>query len=227
MSYTENIRTFVRVYELGSMCGGARSTHFARCGLGTDFTARRSPARALFQRTTQMLNPTEQGRMFYSGAVRILDAIEEAEAQVQDITQSPRGSIYVAAPLGIGRRFIAPAVPDFKEQYPLIDVRLRLSDRSVDLTAEGLDVAFFLGTPKDSTFMMRKIADCPRLLCAAPSYLQQRGTPSSPKELTDGTHDCLNLRFPGASEFQWPLVTKDGMQRFAVKGPFSLTTRMC
>lgn len=221
MSYTENIRTFVRVYELGSMSAAARDQRISPAVASARISQLEDHLRVrLFQRTTRMLNPTEQGRMFYSGAVRILDAIEEAEAQVQDITQSPRGSIYVAAPLGIGRRFIAPAVPDFKEQYPLIDVRLRLSDRSVDLTAEGLDVAFFLGTPKDSTFMMRKIADCPRLLCAAPSYLQQRGTPNSPKELTDGTHDCLNLRFPGASEFQWPLVTKDSVQRFAVKGPF-------
>ena len=60
----------------------------------------------------------------------------------------------------MGRRFIAPAVPRFKEQYPLIDLRLLLSDRSVDLTAEGLDVAFLLGTPKDFTFKMKKISDC-------------------------------------------------------------------
>ncbi|MGB1155113.1 MAG: LysR family transcriptional regulator, partial [Paracoccaceae bacterium] len=171
MSYTDNIRTFVRVYELGSMSAAARDQRISPAVASARISQLEDHLRVrLFQRTTRMLNPTEQGRLFYSGAVRILDAIEEAEAQVQDITQSPRGSIYVAAPLGVGRRFIAPAVPDFKEQYPLIDVRLRLSDRSVDLTAEGLDVAFFLGTPKDSTFKMKKIADCPRLLCAAPSY---------------------------------------------------------
>ena len=221
MSYTDNIRTFVRVYELGSMSAAARDQRISPAVASARISQLEDHLRVrLFQRTTRMLNPTEQGRLFYSGAVRILDAIEEAEAQAQDITQSPRGSIYVAAPLGVGRRFIAPAVPDFKEQYPLIDVRLRLSDRSVALTAEGLDIAFFLGTPKDSTFKMKKIADCPRLLCAAPSYLQQRGAPQSLKELTDGTHDCLNLRFPGASEFQWPLTTEDGIQRFAVKGPF-------
>ncbi len=52
----------------------------------------------------------------------------------------------MAAPLGIGRRFVAPAVPRFKEVYPLIDVRLRLSDRKVDLTAEGW-ILHFLGQP--------------------------------------------------------------------------------
>lgn len=221
MSYIDNVRTFVRVYELGNMSAAARDQRIspavasARISQLEDHLGVR-----LFQRTTRMLTSTEQGKLFYTGAIRILEAIEAAEAQVQDITQSPRGSLYVSAPLGIGRRLVAPAVPMFKEKYPLINVRMRLSDRKVDLTAEGLDVAFFLGVPEDSTLKMRKIAECDRLLCAAPDYLNRRGIPQNPEELTDGTHDCLNLRFPGASEFQWPLTTVHGVKRFAVTGPF-------
>jgi len=139
---------------------------------------------------------------------------------VQDITQNPRGTLYVAAPLGIGRRLIAPAIPMFKQQFPLIDIRLRLSDRRVDVLAEGLDLAFFLGNPEDSTLKMRKFATCARLLCAAPEYLAARGLPKNVAALTDGSHDCLNLRFPGASEFQWPLKIDGKIQRIAVKGPY-------
>jgi len=221
MSYIENVKTFVRVYELGNMSAAARDQRIspavasARISQLEDHLGVR-----LFQRTTRQLTPTEQGKLFYPGAVRVLETIEEAEAAVQDITQSPRGSIYVAAPLGIGRRFVAPAVPQFKEVYPLIDVRLRLSDRKVDLTAEGLDIAFFLGNPEDSTLKLRKFADCPRLLCASPKYLSKRGVPKSPEELINGTHDCLNLRFPGALEFQWPLQTEQGVRKYPVTGPF-------
>jgi LysR family transcriptional activator of dmlA len=166
------------------------------------------------------LHPTEQGKLFYSGATRVLEAVEDAEAAVQDITQNPRGTLYVAAPLGIGRRLIAPAIPMFKQQFPLIDIRLRLSDRRVDVLAEGLDLAFFLGNPEDSTLKMRKFATCARLLCAAPEYLAVRGLPKNVAALTDGSHDCLNLRFPGASEFQWPLKIDGKIQRIAVKGPY-------
>ena len=174
----------------------------------------------LFQRTTRMLHPTEQGKLFYSGATRVLEAVEDAEAAVQDITQNPRGTLYVAAPLGIGRRLIARAIPMFKQQFPLIDIRLRLSDRRVDVLAEGLDLAFFLGNPEDSTLKMRKFANCARLLCAAPEYIAARDAPESVSALTDGSHDCLNLRFPGASEFQWPLIIDGTVQRIAVKGPY-------
>lgn len=174
----------------------------------------------LFQRTTRQLNPTEQGVIFYRGACKILEAVEEAEAEINKVTQTPRGTLYIAAPLGVGRRLVAPAMPAFKEMYPLIDIRLRLSDRRLDVAKEGLDVAFFLGVPEDSTLRIRKIADCPRVLCASPGYVARKGMPESGSDLTGGKHDCLNLRYPGAPEFQWPLQTPEGVRRIAVKGPF-------
>ena len=137
-----------------------------------------------------------------------------------DVTQNPRGIIHVSAPLGIGRRFIAAHVPAFKDIYPQIDVRLRLSDRIVDVTTEGLDVAFHLGILEDSTLKVRLIADCPRLLCAAPAYVARRGNPVDGAALVAERHDCLNLRFPGAKEFQWTLQTPDGPRRYEISGPF-------
>lgn len=221
MSYFDNIRTFVRVYELGSMSAAARDQRISAAVASSRISQLEEYLSVrLFHRTTRQLNPTEQGNTFYTGACKILEAIDEAEAAVNSITQTPRGLLHIAAPLGVGRRLIAPLIPEFKREFPLIDLRLRLSDRKLDLTAEGLDVAFFLGVPEDSTLRMRKISECPRVLCASPEYLAARGTPTGPLELTDGTHDCLNLRYPGAPEFQWPLLTASGTQRFAVKGPF-------
>jgi len=174
----------------------------------------------LFNRTTRTLKPTEHGRIFYDGALKVVEAIEAAEAAVADVAHNPRGSIFVAAPLGVGRRFIAPHVPAFKDEYPEIDVRLRLSDRKVDITAEGLDVAFTLGQLEDSNLKVRVIADCPRILCAAPAYIARRGMPANGRALVIDKHDCLLLRFPGQSEFQWLLSTPDGPVRFEVSGPF-------
>lgn len=221
MSYFDNIKTFVRVFELGSMSAAARDQRISPAVASSRISQLEEHLGVrLFQRTTRKLGPTEQGRIFYEGAKRILDAVDEAEGAVISVTREPRGTIHVAAPLGLGRRFIAPAVPAFKAEYPRINIRLRLSDRTLDLTGEGLDIAFFLGTPEDSTLRLRKIADCPRILCAAPDYLAARGTPQSPAELTDGTHDCLNLRYPGAREFQWPLQMEDGLRRVPVSGPY-------
>jgi DNA-binding transcriptional LysR family regulator len=146
--------------------------------------------------------------------------VENAEAQVVNITDNPKGSLYVAAPFGVGRRLIAPLVPAFLDAYPEISIRLRLTDRKVDLTTEGLDLAFFLGRPEDSTLRIRKIATVERVLCASPSYIAENGNPASGDDLVSGKHECLNLRFPGAKEFRWPLQTDRGVKRFKVSGRY-------
>lgn len=221
MSYVNMIRMFVRVYELGSMSAAARDQRTSPAvASGRIAELEKHLGVRLFNRTTRSLQPTENGRLFYDGALNILQAIQEAEATVADAMQNPRGVLFVGAPLGIGRRLLAPYVPDFKAAYPQIDVRLRLSDRIIDVTAEGLDVVLYLGRLDDSALKMRVIAECSRVLCAAPSYVQRRGMPADGTALVRDRHDCLNLRFPGAKEFQWTLQTSDGQQKYDITGPF-------
>ena len=221
MPYVENLRMFVRVYELGSMSAAARDQRTSPAVASSRIAdLERHLSVRLFNRTTRSLQPTESGRLFYEGAQRVLDAIAGAEAEVAGVTQTPRGTIFVAAPLGVGRRLVAPEIPPFRDSYREVDIRLRLSDRKIDITAEGLDIAIHLGPLEDSALAVRAVADCPRLLCAAPAYVARRGMPADGAALVRDRHDCLNLRFPGAKEFRWTLDTPDGAQRFEITGPF-------
>lgn len=221
MAYVANIRMFVRVYELGSMSAAARdqrtSPAVASARIGE---LEKHLGLRLFNRTTRSLQPTENGRIFYEGARKILEAIDEAESAVAQTAQNPRGTVYLAAPLGVGRRFIAPHVPAFKDAYPQIDVRLRLSDRKIDVVAEGLDLSFHLGRLEDSTLKVRLVAECARVLCASPDYIKRRGNPLDGEALVRDRHECLNLRFPGATEFRWALQTPGGVETFDISGPF-------
>ena len=221
MSYLDNIRTFVRVYELGSMSAAGRDLRISPAVTSARISQLEEHLGVrLFQRTTRSLTATEQGKAFYAGAAGVLEAVAHAEAEVMNLTESPRGALYVAAPLGIGRRLVAPLVPGFLAEYPEVTVRLRLTDRKVDLTTEGLDLAFFLGHPEDSTLRIRKIADVERVLCASPGYVAARGNPADGAALVAEGHECLNLRFPGATEFQWRLMTGEGPKRFRVQGRY-------
>ncbi len=221
MAYLDNLAVFVRVFELGNLSAAGRDMRISPAVASNRIKElEKHLGVRLFNRTTRQLMPTEHGTVFYAGASRVLEAITEAEAAVSTISGQPRGTIRVTAPLGLGRRLIASGIPEFRDRYPDVEVRLRLSDHDVDIMKEGIDVAFRLGLLEDSSLRMRGIMDCERVLVAAPSYLAARGEPADPRDLVARKHDCLMLRYPGMREHYWTLKTAAGPARFEVHGPF-------
>lgn len=221
MDYLESIKVFVRVVELGSITSGGRDLRLTPAVASKRIKELETRlGTRLLNRTTRKLVPTEAGRLFYEQARGVVASLEDAEAAVAGFAGAPRGTIRITAPLGIGRRLVAPLVPRFCTMFPDVDVRLRLSDRRVDLFEEELDVAIILGTPVESTLKLRKIADCPRVLCASPAYLERHGMPMRPLDLLGDAHNCLLLRFPRSPEYFWVLDTPDGPQKLEVSGRF-------
>jgi len=221
MSYIESLRVFVRVKELGSITSGGRDLRLTPAVASKRIKElEKHLGVRLFNRTTRSITATEVGTVFYHEAKMILLALDSAEAKVANFSEKPRGVIRVTAPLGVGRRIVAPLVPEFSETYPQTQVRMRLSDRKVDILADGLDVAFFVGTPRDSNMTLRKIADCKRILCASPQYLSEYGTPMVPDDLLDQQHNCLLLRYPHSPEYFWTLQTDMGTRKLEVSGRF-------
>ncbi|ARC38153.1 LysR family transcriptional regulator [Paracoccus yeei] len=219
MPYLESLRVFVRVIELGSITAGGRDLRMSPAvasnrikDLETRFGVR------LLNRTTRKLVPTEVGRAFYDNARRVIETLDEAEAVVSGFSGNPHGALRVTAPLGLGRRLIAPLVPRFCDEYPGVEIRLRLSDRNVDIIADGIDLSFFLGEPQDSALKWRRIAECRRVLVATPGYLEKHGTPATPDDLVG--HNCLLLRYPRSPEYYWVLQTPEGPQKLLVNGQF-------
>jgi DNA-binding transcriptional LysR family regulator len=221
MSYLDNLRVFVRVVELGNLSAAGRDQRASPAVASNRIKElERHLGVRLFNRTTRKLTPTEHGRVFYEGAVKIIEAINEAEAAIADLSQKPKGAIRITAPLGIGRRLIASGIPEFHDKYPDIEVRLRLSDHNVDIMSEGVDVAFKLGILEDSNLRMRGIMNCERVICASPDYLERRGTPLTPDDLIAEHHDCLLLRYPGSKEYFWTLQMPEGTRKLEVSGPY-------
>ncbi|WP_271898053.1 LysR family transcriptional regulator [Candidatus Phyllobacterium onerii] len=221
MSYLDNLRVFVRVVELGNLSAAGRDQRASPAVASNRIKElERHLGVRLFNRTTRKLTPTEHGRVFYEGAVKIIEAINEAEAAIADLSKKPKGAIRITAPLGIGRRLIASGIPEFHDKYPDIEVRLRLSDHNVDIMSEGVDVAFKLGILEDSNLRMRGIMNCERVICASPDYLERRGIPLTPDDLIAEHHDCLLLRYPGSKEYFWTLQMPEGTRKLEVSGPY-------
>jgi DNA-binding transcriptional LysR family regulator len=218
MALLENIRVFVRVVELGSLSAAGRHLRLSPAVVSHRLQQlERHLGARLLNRTTRQVQPTEQGLVYYQACQDVIDALERADSAIADAGGMPRGSLRVTAPLGFGRRVLAPLVPAFQAQHPEVDVRLRLSDHLIDLLQEAVDCAIRMAVLADSSLIVRKIADCPRVLCAAPAYLEAHGYPAVPEDLLE--HRCLLLRFAGSQQFRWTLTTPAGPVTLPVGGP--------
>jgi len=219
MSLLENIRVFVRVVEQDSMSAAGRLLRLSPAVVSHRIQSLESHLGVrLLNRTTRKVQPTEQGLAFYQAAQEVMAAVERAETVVAGAGGQPQGALRVTAPLGFARRILAPLVPEFQQAHPKVTLQLRCSEHLIDLLNESVDVALRMGILTDSSLISRKIVDCERLLCAAPAYLSDRGTPKTPEDLLE--HNCLLLRFPGSQQFRWTLQTPDGPQTLSVQGSF-------
>lgn len=217
MALLENIRVFTRVVELGSFSAAGRYLRLSAAVVSHRIQQlERHVGVRLLNRTTRQVHTTEQGLLYYEACLDVLRAVEHAETSVAGAGSSPQGVLKVTAPLGFGRHILAPLIPEFQAAHPKVEVQLRMSDHLLDLLKEGIDAAIRMAVPADSSLVIRKLADCPRVLCAAPSYLESHGAPQTPEDLM--RHQCLLLRFPGSQQFRWTLAGPNGPVPLSVKG---------
>ncbi|MER8725998.1 LysR family transcriptional regulator [Mesorhizobium sp. M1027] len=172
----------------------------------------------LLHRTTRSVSLTEAGSEFLVRVRAILAAVDEAEAAASaHAGGGPRGVLRLALPGSFGRMWIAPLLPQFLAEFPDVRIEAEFSNRFADLVAENFDVAVRLGALEDSRLVARKVATRRRLLCAAPSYLARRGTPTEPEALLE--HSCLG--FSGFQTFPaWEMTDSSGRRvSIEVSGP--------
>jgi DNA-binding transcriptional LysR family regulator len=210
MARLEDMETFVRVVEAGSISGAADRLGIAKSAVSRRITDLEERLGAqLFRRTTRKLSMTDTARRYYERCILILADIQEAEQAVLDEHATLRGSLRVAVPLSFGLLHLGPAIEAFMEQHPDVEFDLDFNDRQVDLLSEGFDVALRIADLPDSSLIARRLAPIHLIACASPAYLALHGTPTTPDEL--GDHDCLtysNMVNPGV----WRYVSPDGKQ---------------
>ena len=178
------LRTFQRILARGSLSAAARDLGVGLAVVSKRLaTLERRVGARLINRTTRSLSPTEAGAALAIHVERVLDEIDAAEAQLASGRDGPHGLLRVSAPISFGRIHLAPIAADLIARHPRLDIELLLSDRIVDLVEERIDIAVRIGPPRDSTAVMRKLADGRRILVASPAYLDRHGRPRGPDDL--------------------------------------------
>ena len=172
----------------------------------------------LLNRTTRRLSLTEVGATFYEHCARMLAEAEAAELAVSRLYAAPRGVVRITSPAAFGNVQVAPAIPDLIARYPELTVQIAMNDRPVDLVEEGYDVAIRVTDQPPPGVVARKLMTVCWIVCAAPAYLREHGTPRTPQELKE--HNCLFYSFLESS-IEWRFHSRQGDSKVRVAGNFT------
>ena len=184
MSTFDEMNTFVRVVEAGTISEAAEQLGLAKSGVSRRLAdlENRLGVR-LINRTTRRSSLTEAGRNYYRGAVGLLADVAELDALVADSECLLEGRLRLAAPLSFGLSHLTPAIEEFVRSHPGVVIDIDFSDRQVDLVAQGVDLAIRIAELRDSSLKARRICPIRLMLCASPAYLERHGSPRDPAEL--------------------------------------------
>ena len=202
MDKLKQLETLVSVATRGSLTAAARAEGVAPAIIGRRLDALEERLGVkLLVRTTRRISLTHEGSAFLEDCQRLLADLANAEASVSAGGVKASGHLRITAPAGFGRRHVAPLVPKFRALHPEVTLSLNLSDRVVDIAAEGFDCAVRVGDLPDSALVSVRLADNRRLCVATPGYLQRHGVPQHPADLA--RFDCLSLSSDASQTRGW------------------------
>lgn len=203
MDRIDGIRAFVAVVDAGSFTRAGE-----RLGISNKLVSKYVAALegqqgvTLLNRTTRALSLTPSGERYLIAARRVLAAMEELDAQASAEEGMLTGRLRITAPVTFGEMFVTQLTRDFTRAHPAISIDLHLSDRYVDLAAEGFDLALRIGQLPDSSLIGRRIGQTEAWAVASPAYLARHSRPTHPEALRD--HVCIrdsNAQSPGRAAF--------------------------
>jgi LysR family transcriptional regulator for bpeEF and oprC len=203
-----DVRVFEKVAATNGFATAARALAMPKSSVSRSIARLEEELGArLFQRTTRDVVLTPAGEELKERCSGLLRRLEEAVNGVRSATSLPRGVLRVSAAIGFGVNVLADELPAFLARHPGLKLSVDLSTRVVDLLAEGVDVAIRLGPMPSSGLVSAHLGSMTRHLCAAPSYLERRGTPASLDEILE--HDTIEAPGIDGRPRRWTL-TRNG-----------------
>lgn len=200
---------FVGIVAAGSISAAARLLHLSPASLSKRLARleERLGVR-LINRTTRRMTLTGEGQRFHTDLQAILSAVKAAEDGITGRQEAIGGPLRITAPTSFGRMHLAPCLADFLTRHPQVELDIELSDGYADLLEGRFELALRITRTLGAGLVAHRLADNRRVMCAAPAYLAQAGTPASLADLR--SHRLLAAE----GQLPWPLLGPDGPLSF-------------
>lgn len=186
----EGIAEFVAVAESNGFSAAAR-----HLGVSTSHVSRQVSAlearlaTILLSRTTRQVKLTDAGTDYYVVCRELMDGLLQANESIQQQQVVLEGTLKISAAGEFAEQYIAPALIDFAEQHPNLNVDINFNTSMVNLVEEGIDFAIRYGRLTDSGLIARKLLERQLVAVASKDYLAMHGLPKHPQDLKQ--HSCL------------------------------------
>jgi DNA-binding transcriptional LysR family regulator len=194
------VSLFVAVAEAKSFSGAAQALGVPKSSVSRGIAElERQMGTRLLHRTTRQVALSTEGAALHAQVAPLLAGLRDAVESVPEHEEQPSGILRVTAPHDLGATVVAQMMPAFLARYPQLRVEVGATNRSVDLVAEGYDVALRAtsGRLSDSSLTVRRLSAIEMQLFASPTYLARRGTPRSLDEAA--AHDQVEFAGAGPS----------------------------
>lgn len=187
-----DMAVFARVVEAGSFSSAARQLGLTPSAVSRQVARLEAALHVrLLERSTRKLRLTEAGSAAHARCQTLVAAAREVMALADTQSATPRGLVRISIPEAFAQQVVHPLMPAFLARYPEVDVQLIITDRTVDLYEEAVDLAIRITGAPPPGLAGRPLMSSPHVVCASPRYLAERGTPAHPRDLTQ--HSCLYL----------------------------------
>ena len=169
----------------------------------------------LFVRTTRQIRLTDVGRAYFEECRQALTQLIEAERMATGQQLRPVGTLRISVPTTYAHYRLLPLLPEFRERHPEVQLDIHVSNRNVDFSDEGFDLAIRVRAPADSTLIVRHLEDAELVVVATPEYLARRGTPTKLEDLSQ--HECIQFDLPSSGR-RIPWLFQDQGKEIEVAG---------
>ncbi|WP_374435078.1 LysR substrate-binding domain-containing protein [Inhella sp.] len=212
------VQVFVEVVDRGSLSAAAEALEMSRAMVSRYLESlERELGVRLLQRTTRRLSLTDAGEQALPRCRQLLQLRAELHEQLgqQAARSQPRGRLRISCSTSFAMAQLGPALADFLQQHPQVQVELLAADRTVHLVEERIDLALRISNRLDEGLVARRLATCRSVLCASPAYLRQAGHPAEPAELR--AHRCISHANLNRGEYR--LLHEGRLLRVPITGP--------
>ena len=179
-----SLKVFRQVVQSGSFTRAAEQLGISTAMASKHVSHLENSIRAkLLHRNSRNLHLTEAGEQYYHQCSYALDTLQSAAEQAAAGTDTPQGILRITMPLWFACPLVSRWLAEYRQLYPAVQLDLSLSNRSVDLIAEGFDLALRVSDEPHPSLIVRPLAEIEFYLLAAPDYLRRHGTPHMPQHV--------------------------------------------